>query len=97
MDVYPNMEVSHGTMRNEDLLSSFGSLLERIATTQAHTALANEAASLIELGNTETDDASDVVQELFVALDEYAPHGCYFGSHEGDGAAYGFWSLGDDG
>lgn len=96
---YANQSLSHGTMLNADLLQTFGSALERacgadgvpLAQYQSHSQLANEAFALIENGATETPDASDVVAELFDALQCYAPAGCTFGSHEGDGSDYGFW------
>jgi hypothetical protein len=34
-----------------------------------------------------------VVDALIKALDNYAPDGCYFGAHEGDGADFGFWPV----
>ena len=35
--------------------------------------------------------ASELIDELADALQAYAPAGAYFGSHEGDGADFGFW------
>ena len=37
------------------------------------------------------EQASYLVQELSAALNAYAPIFCYFGSHPGDGADFGFW------
>lgn len=101
---YPNQSLSHGTMRNEDLLQSFGSALERAAEQSTlphplpkrHADLAGEAFALIENGNADTEAGSDVVNEMFDALDYYAPAGCAFGSHEGDGSDYGFWQIDEE-
>lgn len=97
--------ISHGTMREEDLLDSFADELEDLTTRNAEldlktregfTKIVWDARELLDI---EEDDrgqvwelsASDVVQELCEALETFAPEYCYFGSHPGDGSDYGFW------
>lgn len=41
------------------------------------------------------DTAQELVQELQVALEQFAPPYCYFGAHEGDGSDFGFWPSHD--
>jgi hypothetical protein len=100
--IYPNKQISSGTMRNEDLLQTFASELERAANADISSRhpivhnflnLASEALAIVENGKADTESGSEVVAELFNALAYYAPKGCTFGAHEGDGAAYGFWRV----
>ena len=87
--------ISAGTMRNEDLIVAFAAELERIL---GENGVTSDAYDMVT--NAETDDASDILDELFDALDAEAPPYCYFGAHPDDGALYGFWvmmdSLNDD-
>jgi hypothetical protein len=39
----------------------------------------------------DTEDASDDLEALFDALDEYSAPYFQFGAHPGDGSDYGFW------
>ena len=41
----------------------------------------------------DSEIASEVVNDLQDALNEYAPDGMYFGSLEGDGADFGWWYV----
>ena len=85
--------VSHGTMREEDLIPDFLYELEH----QKH--LAREHRKLCRDINArmnaedyyESEDASEDLSELFDALDAYAPPFFYFGAHPGDGSDYGYW------
>ncbi len=87
--------ISHGTMRNEDLIPCF---LDEL------TSLDKDAAGKIEIDfpeyeSAEEDDefweetASWMLEALFDALNEHAPAFCYFGALEGDGSDYGFWPM----
>jgi hypothetical protein len=39
----------------------------------------------------DSEEASELLSELFDALSAYAPAHGYFGANEGDGADYGYW------
>ncbi len=49
-----------------------------------------------ELTTDELEKVSWYVEELLDALNDVAPGGCYFGTHPGDGADFGFWSVDED-
>lgn len=94
--------VSHGTLRNEDLLDSFACELDYHVNRNAdewcsddgrkqrdaYLKIINEAH---EIENYDSDEASELVQELSDALEAFAPPYCYFGAIEGDGSDFGFW------
>lgn len=48
-----------------------------------------------ELDEAHIDDAYEIVNDLFNALQEFAPEGAYFGAHIGDGADFGYWPTED--
>ncbi len=98
--------ISHGTMRNEDLIPTFMAEIERLDLEQAKKIRENEENKDIfdwlenEEKTEEPEYASDpmawirlriFVNDLFDVLNEYAPEYCYFGATEGDGSDYGFW------
>jgi predicted phosphoadenosine phosphosulfate sulfurtransferase len=99
--------VSQATMREEDLIPAFTEFLQRaknngVTLSRRANATLREANALMKkhakaftgwnhLPVSVQDEASYLLQDLFDALDEIAPSGCYFGAHPGDGADYGFW------
>lgn len=82
--------ISNGTMRAEDLCDTFAWELSTLARRAGRI---REFSKLIKEARTEPDD--DVVNDLFDALQEFAPPYGYFGAHPGDGSDYGFWMYGD--
>ena len=76
--------ISSGTLLQEDLVYAFLSELERFNGLKATKLWA-------EYDNDDYSDIDWFIQELMDELQEYAPDGCYFGSHPGDGADFGFW------
>jgi len=85
--------VSHGTMRNEDLIPAFRELLEKLDGDGQYWDLTVECKSNegCEGYDYESDDAEGLLDELFGALNDFAPEYCYFGANEGDGSDYGYW------
>ena len=104
--------ISHGTMRDVDLLDSFSSALEHLSTSnyeyQKYKDIIKEARRyrnfLIKhedklykpyhkkMRDSIFETVSYLINEdLFDALNEFAPPNHYFGSHPGDGSDYGFW------
>lgn len=100
--------ISHGTLRTEDLLSTFASELDwQLRCNDNYFSLPenrDEARKIHDLcgecqdqyeddgENVKDEDvASELVESLSDALNQFAPPFCYFGAHEGDGSDFGFW------
>mgnify|MGYP003675493637 CR=1 FL=1 len=93
--------VTAGTMRPQDLIPAF------LVELRCHDRAAAEAISvkvphddLVKAGGVtlhddhawwHSEDADEVLSDLFNALDEHAPDGHYFGALEYDGSDFGFW------
>lgn len=89
--------ISSGTLRSQDLLSTFAAHLPE----ERYNDLKNEAEALalcIEEGSDDVDSwhISEVLDELYNALNDEAPDDHYFGAHPGDGAEFGFWPVDED-
>lgn len=94
--------VSHATMRPEDLIPVFFSVLEEFAPEKAegiHIAEGFLPTCPLSTIDWETwvkyhpECASYLLDGLFDAMNEIAPEDHYFGSHVGDGSDYGFWPI----
>jgi hypothetical protein len=108
--------ISHGTMKDTDLLESFSNALEHLSTSnfdyiyeyQKYKDIIKEARRyrdfLIEhedklykphhekMRAFILETVSCIINEdLFDALNEFAPPQYYFGPHHGDSSDYGFW------
>jgi hypothetical protein len=88
--------ISHGTMRNADLIPKFCGLLENLSKDTLHPSHVDMCEAIRESIKTdpdyfETELADYDLHDLFEALDLYSEPGYYFGSHPGDGSDFGFW------
>jgi hypothetical protein len=90
--------VSSDTLRTEDLLPRFWEAAETVALMHQEpipTDLLEPLTLLVGEDSSETDWnddlAADTLAGLFDLLQDWAPAGFSFGSHEGDGACFGFW------
>ena len=94
--------VIHATHRPEDLIPAFSQKLKELDTDNKHASLIKDCdrmakiLSVLDRNRQSPNDntremASDLVEELFDALDSLSPPGYYFGATEGDGSDFGFW------
>jgi hypothetical protein len=99
--------ISHGTMRECDLIPTFMSTLHDFSPSRAAAITDEYGAAFIERCSTEDgldysltnemERQSWLLESLFDALDDIAPEGYYFGAIEGDGSDYGFWPAENEG
>jgi hypothetical protein len=94
---WTNASVSTGTMREEDLIPAFEQVLDEAGATYDRPDAVDKLLDGFELCDDEMEEVSWYLnEELFDAMNAIAPDGCYFGSHPGDGADYGFWESEND-
>jgi hypothetical protein len=97
--------LSHGTLRQEDIIPSFMSFLHHIKEQCDIVETVNNIQE--EVDNLEFEDApgysgpyykkpedADFIlnEDIFYLLNDIAPKFTYFGSSEGDGSDFGFWT-----
>jgi hypothetical protein len=99
--------VSHGTMREEDLIPEFLDLADSIRLSKEDRRRIQEirrrvSATRVALVGfahpeywTSEEAAEDLNETLFDVLNAYVPPYCYFGAHAGDGSDYGVWPSHD--
>lgn len=92
--------VIHATLRPQDLIPAFLNVLKD--TPEYEQLVANNAgvpSYAQEDDDSEwwnSEDCSILLnEELFIVLNQYAPEGYYFGSHQGDGSDFGYWKEED--
>ena len=94
--------ISEGTLRTTDLIETFSAALRSDGTDGADALAQIERDTLDAVLGFEDRGPDDLclvsilqdehLDALVAALEELAPEGFYFGSHEGDGALFGFWA-----
>ena len=103
---YVGMELSNATMRSEDLIPNFMNFLQSIKDDCEIQKEVDEIQKEVDslrleehpgygeyYKNEDLEQASWILNEdIWDLLQEIAPEFTYFGSHEGDGACYGFWT-----
>ena len=95
--------ISSGTLRPEDLIPAFVGALDSIARETADARTTDALDKLIakiegrmkRASYFDSDRAADDLETLTQELEAHAPPFCYFGSHPGDGADFGFWIAWD--
>ncbi len=91
--------IIEGTLRPQDLIPKFLATLQEYNPQLWVTWTTPNTEEYLLLPEEDDDtwwssgDASEVLHDLSDALDDIAPHGCYFGPHSGNNSDFGFWPL----
>lgn len=97
-DIHANLDqsASHGTMRRQDLIPVFLNVIRETPEYIQYMAADIPPAHANEDDQADwwdSEEAMELLDELFTILDNYAPGGYYFGAHPGDGSDYGYWKA----
>jgi len=103
---YIGERLSHGTLRNEDLIESFMEFLQSVKFTceiQKEVDSIQKEVDYLELEKEPVNDEDYYTiqekagwilnEDIWDILNNIAPEFTYFGSTEGDGADFGFWTY----
>ena len=94
---WAGVSVSSGTLREEDLIPAFESVLDVAGVKYERPDSVNKLTGGGELTIDEWEEVSAYLNEdLFDAMNDIAPEGTCFGSHPGDGTDFGFWRATDE-
>jgi hypothetical protein len=94
---WAGVSVSSGTLREEDLIPAFESVLDTAGVKYDRPVCVNKLMGGGELTTDEWEEVSAYLNEdLFDAMNGIAPEGTCFGSHPGDGTDFGFWRASDE-
>lgn len=88
--------ISTGTLRSQDLIARFMVTIKAMSPAAAAelTPEVDEVlAALTSDGDDAKEQAGELIERLTTVLEGAAPEGYYFGTHEGDGADFGFWEA----
>jgi hypothetical protein len=93
METFPCFgSITHATMRTQDIFPDFTACLEYLDKKGKYAYLIKQCKKIIRYRQWENENTQYILnEELFDALNSFAPEGFYFGSHPGDGSDYGFW------
>lgn len=91
--------ISEGTLRPEDLATTFADTLDELDKEGEHRAIIAETRETLTAYNEAEEDKqteleeslSELVDQLQDALNEFSAPYFYFGANECDGASFGFW------
>lgn len=92
---YENVAISSGTLRTQDLYKNFFSYLSypiffNLLDKETQNFVGDKWSYLLPVSDS---DMRSRLEDAFNILESIAPEGCYFGSHPGDGACFGFWII----
>lgn len=98
----PFGSISHGTLREEDILPALLDALESVDEPRCNAIRSDWDYLLLPiaeygieemLGNNDCmcDSASSLIDTLYDALQDYTPPYAYCGAHQGDGSDIGVW------
>lgn len=90
-DSYIDQSISHATLLPEHLMAAFIPVL-READPELADRLQAEFDAAPEDNVVGLADRGEILASVFDALEAVAPDGTSFGSSEGDGSDFGFWS-----